>query len=76
MNRKLLHGAIKSLRFTKETVVFVDMDQIPVNEFRKSCLRSHLPKALLICAVKGPPNVEAMTRKQLQAILDRKDKTK
>ena len=61
--------AVKSLTITKDTILFVDIDQFPV-----SLIENHeaLPKGLLIIGVLGEPNVLAMTRQELQKILDQK----
>jgi hypothetical protein len=67
-----LNEAIKALRLTDDTVLFVDMEQIPIDEFRKSLLRAGVPSGTLICAVKGQPNVEAMSQEQLVEILNQK----
>lgn len=64
-----LETAIKSLAITDETVLFVDIDQIPVRVLEKC---ESLPKNLLIVGVVGSPNIEAMTEQELQSILDRK----
>jgi hypothetical protein len=64
-----LEQALKALRITEETVLFVDVNQVNV----KMLLNSEtLPAGLRIVGVVGAPNVEAMTRDELQAILDRK----
>ena len=72
MNRLVLESAIKALRLTEDTVLFVDIDQIPIDEFRASALLYGIPARTLMCGVKGVPNVEAMTRAELQTILNRK----
>lgn len=64
-----LETAIKALAITDETVLFVDIDQIPVRVLEKC---ESLPKNLLIVGVVGSPNIEAMTEQGLQSILDRK----
>ena len=64
-----LAEAIKALKITDDTVLFVDMEQIEVN-----CLLNceSIPKGTLIVSVVGPPNVEAMTQEELVYILNRK----
>jgi len=64
--------AIKALTITEETILFMDIDQFSVEQIKNlECL----PKGLLIVGVVGEPNVEAMTRAELQGILDEKKRT-
>jgi hypothetical protein len=69
---KNLDKAIKALRITDDTILFVDMEQIPIDEFRKGLLRAGVPLGTLICAVSGVPNVEAMSQEKLVEILNQK----
>jgi len=70
MDQEKFDRTIKALRITDETVLFVDLYQVPVELLAAS---EFLPKGLVIVGVCGVPNVEAMTRAELQEILDRKD---
>lgn len=58
-----------AMKLTDETILFVDLTQIDVRSLEKC---EDLPRGLTIVTVDGPPNVEAMTRAELQAILDLK----
>ena len=53
-----LETAIKAMGITGETVLFVDIDQIPVRTLEEC---ESLPDGLLIVGVVGTPNVESMT---------------
>lgn len=68
--RQGLEYHLKALHLTRDSILFVDMDQINLKDLEGA--KSYLPYKVLIVGMVGSPNVEAMTCEELQAILDRK----
>lgn len=60
--------AIKALKITDDTVLFVDANQI---ELGSLLYCDSIPKGCLIISVAGKPNVDAMTQAELVDILNR-----
>jgi hypothetical protein len=58
-------SAIRALNVTKDTIVFVDRNQVNAKMLTESTL---IPDCVIV-TTNGPPNVEAMTREELAAIL-------
>ncbi len=66
-----LKATIRAVEITEDTVLFVDINQI---DPQMLCRFQDLPKGLKIVGVVGQPNVQAMTREELQNILKNRGK--
>lgn len=67
--REQLDGALKALELTDQSVLFLDKDQIEIDMLMHADL---IPSSVLVVGVKGTPNVEAMTVRELIVLLNRK----